>query len=153
MLLIALLIASTVAQLLPLSEGQLAQLLETSRGQVLVVNFWATWCGPCREEFPDFVRLHREKADLGLKVVTISMDEPEDEQSAVQFLKEQGVEFPAYLRDFEDFEEFVNVIDPDWSGALPTTFIFDKNGKRTFRQVGKTDFEELLKQISPLLGN
>ena len=152
-MLLALLILLTIGQLPLLSENQLNQLLESSKGQVLVVNFWATWCGPCREEFPDFVRLHREKADSGLKVVAISMDEPEDEKEAVEFLEKQGVEFSAYLRDFEDFEKFVNVIDPDWSGALPTTFIFDRSGKRAFRHVGKTSFEELMEEISPLLGN
>ena len=152
-MLIALLIFSTIGQLPLLSESQLARLLETSKGEVLVVNFWATWCGPCREEFPDFVKLHREKADLGLKMVAISMDEPEDEKAAVAFLEEQGVEFPAYLRGFEDFEKFVNAIDPEWSGALPTTFIFDRSGKRAFRHVGKTTFEELIEEISPLLEN
>ena len=47
----------------------------------------------------------------------------------------------------------MNVIDPDWSGALPTTFIFDRSGKLAFRRVGKTNFEELTEEISPLLGN
>lgn len=152
-MLIALLLLSTMGQLPLLSESQLAQLLESSKGEVLVVNFWATWCGPCREEFPDFVRLHGEKANAGLKVVAISMDEPEDEKAALQFLGDQGVEFSTYLRGFDDFEKFVNVIDPEWSGALPTTFIFDKSGKLAFRRVGKTNFEELIEEIAPLLRN
>jgi thiol-disulfide isomerase/thioredoxin len=152
-MLITLLLLSTIGQLPLLSESQLAQLLESSKGQVLVVNFWATWCGPCREEFPDLVKLHGERSESGLKVVAISMDEPEDEKAAVQFLEDQGVKFSAYLRGFEDFEKFVNAIDPEWSGALPTTFIFDRSGKLAFRRVGKTNFKELIEEISPLLDN
>ena len=151
MLATLLMLVSSLTSLPTLSESGLDQLLEDSKGEVLLVNFWATWCGPCREEFPDLVKLHNQKESSGLKVVVISMDEPEDEQAAIDFLVDQRVDFPAYLRGFEDFERFVNVIDPDWSGALPATFVFDRGGEKRFRRVGKTDYEELIGEIQPLL--
>lgn len=134
-----------------LNEEQLGALLQENEGNVLLVNFWATWCGPCREEFPDFVRLYNEFKDQGLSVVTISMDEPEDHEQAAAFLKQQNARFSSYIRGFEDFNEFVNAIAPEWSGALPATFLFDRDGESVFTRVGKTSYEELNKEITPIL--
>jgi thiol-disulfide isomerase/thioredoxin len=134
-----------------LTEEALGELIQESRGSVLVVNFWATWCGPCREEFPDFVRLHKERKDQGLTVITVSMDEPEDKEEAVAFLEQQNASFDSYIRGFADFTDFVNAIAPDWSGALPATFIFSREGERTFSRVGETSYEELNREVEAVL--
>lgn len=132
-------------------EARLPELIREHQGQVVVVNFWATWCGPCREEFPYFVELYREKRNQGLVVLTVSMDEPGDVEKAESFLKDQGAEFPSYIRGFADFEDFVNAIDPSWSGALPATFVFDRSGSLQFSRVGEITKQDLEKAVGPLL--
>jgi thiol-disulfide isomerase/thioredoxin len=147
----ALVFLSLFISLIPLDESGLEIMIQENRGSVLVVNFWATWCGPCREEFPDLVQLYEEKRSEGLRLASISMDEPEEQEAAQQFLIDQQASFPSYIRNFEDFAEFVDKIDPEWSGALPATFIFDRNGKRAFSNVGKVTYSDLLDQVQPLL--
>lgn len=139
-------------ELEPVDEERLANLVEERRGQVVVVNFWATWCGPCREEFPYFVDLDKRYRDSGLAVVAVSMDEEADRERAAAFLEEQGAAFVSYLRDFKDFEKFVNAIDPDWTGALPATFIYSRGGEMVFRRIGEISRAELEEQVVPLLG-
>jgi thiol-disulfide isomerase/thioredoxin len=144
------LLISAFLTLTPLSEEGLEQLIDDHKGQVLVVNFWATWCGPCRDEFPDLVKLFDENNSRGLDLASISMDEPEDAESALQFLEKQRVEFQTFIRDFEDFNQFVEKIDPGWSGALPATFVFDREGKRVFSHVGVVTYSELAEVVRPL---
>jgi thiol-disulfide isomerase/thioredoxin len=136
----------------PVSEKSLPSILKSHEGSVLVLNFWATWCGPCREEFPYLVRLHRELGNRGVVVVSISMDEPEDAQAAVSFLAGQGAEFPSYIRNFESFPDFVDVVDPAWSGALPATFVFRRDGTLDQRFLGAVTWEQLFGAVSPLVG-
>lgn len=137
--------------LIPVSETELPKIIDKHSGKAVVLNFWATWCSPCREEFPYLVRLQETWGRDKLAVVTVSMDEPEQEAAALEFLQEQGANFPGYIRGFEDFEAFVNAIDPDWSGALPATFIFNKDGDRVFSIVGKLSEVELREQVSTLI--
>jgi thiol-disulfide isomerase/thioredoxin len=128
-------------------EDQLLQVIGEHRGKVTVVNFWATWCGPCREEFPDLVRLYEENREKGVVVVSISMDEADEAEQAAAYLEEQKARFPAYLRGFRDFEAFVNLIDPSWSGAIPATFVFDRQGNRVYSHQGKLTYEELTELV------
>jgi len=145
-----LLFATLVSSSLPtVGEDLVQKVVEPHRGRVVIVNLWATWCGPCREEFPDLVRLYRENKD-SVVLVAVSMDEPEDAGKALDYLKQHKLDFPAYIRGFKDFEAFVNAIDPKWMGAIPATFVFDKSGKRVFTQEGKVSYEQLKQVIARL---
>lgn len=148
---LAWLMLSPAVALPSVNESSLPRLIQDYEGQVVVLNFWATWCGPCREEFPYFVALDRARRDQGLVVLTISMDEPEDAAKAEAFLEKQGAEFPSYIRGFDDFEKFVNSIDPSWMGTLPATFVFDRLGKLRFRQFGEITRQQLNDAVDPLL--
>ena len=121
------------------------------RGRVLLVNFWATWCDPCREEFPDLVRLHNTYRSRGLSVVAISMDEPESRPAIEQFLNSQGANFGSYRQRFKDFEVLVNSINPRWGGGIPATFLYDREGKLVESWEGATKFEEFEGAVKPLL--
>ncbi len=134
-----------------LDEAAWARLLEQHSGRVLLVNYWATWCEPCREEFPALVRLDRTYRARGLSVVGISMDEPESVPAIEQFLKSQGAQFPCYRHDFHDFAVQVNTVNPQWGGGIPATFLYDRKGKLVQSWEGLTSFEEFDRAVLPLL--
>ncbi len=138
-------------EVVKLDEAGLARLREQQRGHVLLVNFWATWCGPCREEFPALVRLDRAYRARGLSLAVISMDEPESVPAIRQFLKFQGAPFGSYLRDFHDFPALVDSINPAWGGGIPATFLYDGQGNLARSWEGATPFEELDRCLRPLL--
>jgi len=120
-------------------------------GRVLLVNFWATWCEPCRDEFPNLVRLHNTYRSHGLSLVAISMDEPESRPAIEQFLKSQGANFGSYRQQFKDFEALVNSINPRWGGGIPATFLYDREGRLVQSWQGATSFVEFESAVKPLL--
>src|SRR3990172_681495 len=76
---------------------QLEALLSDNKGKVTIVNFWATWCPHCLKEFPDIVKLYNQYHDLGLEIVAISMNEPEEMEDIEKFVQEHQPPFPVYL--------------------------------------------------------
>ncbi len=132
-------------------ESGLHEVLRKNRGGVVVLNFWATWCEPCREELPDLVRLYRTYQERGLHLVFLSMDELDQRDKVQQFLKANQVDFVTYVRTEGDFESLVNSIDPNWIGAIPATFVYDRQGKRVKTLVGGHKFEVFEKAIQPFL--
>ncbi len=134
-----------------LDEAGWERLREQYRGRVLLVNFWATWCEPCREEFPGIVQLDRTYRDRGLSVVAISMDEPESVPAIEQFLRSQNTNFGSYRQNFRDFAALVDSINPAWRGGIPATFLYDRDGKLVRSWVGATSFQEFDRAVRPLL--
>ena len=119
--------------------------------RVLLVNFWATWCEPCREEFPALVRLHNTYRGKGLSLVAISMDEPESETEIKAFLKSEGAQFGSYRHNFRDFGAFIETVNPRWGGGIPATFLFDRNGKLVDSWQGATAYQDFQAAVEPLL--
>ena len=129
-----------------------AEMLSAAKGRPLVVNMWATWCGPCRTEFPDLVRLHRDFGPRGLELVTVSMDMRSVlKTEVIPFLEEQGATFTFYIKSPGDDDGFINSVNPDWSGALPATFIYDSEGRLVKSIMKQTSYEQLEKAVTPLL--
>jgi thiol-disulfide isomerase/thioredoxin len=95
---------------------------------VVLLNVWATWCAPCREEFPDLLRLRGEYRDRGVVVEFLSGDFPSHAADVSAFLRELAVDFPSYIKAGKDME-LIEALHPDWSGALPATFIFGRGGE------------------------
>ncbi|HPC82891.1 MAG TPA: TlpA disulfide reductase family protein [Thermoanaerobaculaceae bacterium] len=119
-------------ELTPIAPEHVREVLASRRGKVVLVNVWATWCLPCREEFPDLMRVYRELQPRGLELVLISADFEAQRDRARAFLAEQGVDFPTYVKTGTD-EAFIEAVDPGWSGSIPATLILDRNGvKRAF---------------------
>jgi thiol-disulfide isomerase/thioredoxin len=138
-------------EIVKLDEADFQHLREQHRGRVLLVNFWATWCDPCREEFPALVRLDRAYRTQGLSIAAISMDEPESVVAVREFLKSQGAQFGSYLHNFHDFTVVVNSINPRWGGGIPATFLYDRHGRPVQSWEGATSFEEFDRSVRPLL--
>jgi thiol-disulfide isomerase/thioredoxin len=118
----------------------------------LLVNFWATWCDPCREEFPDLVRIDADYRARGLEFITISLDDTSQINTNVpQFLKEMKASMPAYLLNTLDPDEAIAAVDRTWHGALPATFLFDARGQVVFKHMGRIKAAELRAAIEKVL--
>src|SRR5262252_7670764 len=115
---------------LPDTQGA-SQPLSQWQGKVLLVNFWATWCGPCREEMPEFVKAQRELGPKGLQVVGIAIDQPEKVR---QFAKELELNYPALIASYETMD----VAKPlgDSLLGLPFTMVLDRQGRVAHTQLG-----------------
>lgn len=126
-------------------EGR-PQLLSQWRGRVLVVNFWATWCAPCREEIPGFVRLQEKYRDRGLQFVGIAIDQRDKVQA---FAREFGMNYPVLLGGIDSVE--MSRQAGNRVGALPFTVILDRNGQIVGRELGGLKESRLDEMIKPLL--
>ena len=128
---------------------EMKQIKDSSKGKVMLINFWATWCKPCVKEFPELVKLYNNYKDEGFELIFISVDVPEDvESKVIPFLKKQGVDFVSYYNKFDKPEELINYIDKDWEGAIPSTYIYDKEGKLTTHILGSKSYEEFEAEIT-----
>lgn len=112
----------------------------------VLVNVWATWCAPCREEFPDLLHVAREFKGRGLRTLLVSADFEGSEADAREFLSEQGVDFATYIRTGKD-EDFVNGLHGEWSGALPATFVYDGSGRLVRFWEGKASYPVLKRRV------
>ncbi len=123
------------------------------KGKVLVMNFWATWCTPCVQEFPDLVKLRKSYATKGLAVVFVSIDDDDakTKQRVTSFLRKQKALPPSYIKSGGDDEQFINAVSSEWSGAIPATFVYDRKGNLVKMRVEETNFAELEQTIRPLL--
>ena len=124
-----------------INVSDLKLILEEGKGSAILINVWATWCEPCREEFPDLVALS-EKYKKNIRFISISVDDVADlESKVVPFLKNQNARLENYLLKVIEPEDFINLLDKNWSGAVPATFIYDRYGKQTEALIGKQSFE------------
>lgn len=119
-------------------------------GKPLLINFWATWCDPCREEFPDLVKLdteYRGKIDF----ITVSLDDPEDIAVAVpKFLAAMKAQMPAYLLKTADESAVISSVSKDWQGGMPFTVLFNEKGETKYFRQGKVVLETLRVELNKL---
>jgi thiol-disulfide isomerase/thioredoxin len=119
----------------------------------LLVNFWATWCDGCREEFPDLVKIDNDYRAKGLNFLSVTLDEVADKSRAVDFLKEMKATMPVVLLNVNDPEPAIHAVDEKWDGALPATFLYDHEGKLVFKYFGKIKPAELRAAIDKAVGS
>jgi thiol-disulfide isomerase/thioredoxin len=105
---------------------RLVEEVRALRGKIVVVDAWATYCPPCKKEFPNLVRLSRDWAKDGVACLSVSVDEKDKEGAALEFLRKQGATFPNFLLD-----EKPAVWQTRWNlQGVPAVFVFDRQGRR-----------------------
>ena len=114
------------------------------KGKVVVLDFWATWCGPCRFEIPGYIELQKKYGDAGLAIVGVSLDRG-GPLVVKKFVEEQKINYLIVLGDDKVAEAFGGV------EAIPTTFIIDRGGTARFRKEGAMDHEEFEAILKPFL--
>jgi thiol-disulfide isomerase/thioredoxin len=144
--------AQPAANVSAIDGPALKKAIQDQKGKVVVVNVWATWCEPCVEEFPDLVKFHKAYRDKGVVVIAASADEPGDKAEVEKFVQQNGAEFPVYIRKAGRVEKFIDPIAKNWSGAVPMTLIYGKDGKLWRRPlIGMITNDMLTRAVEPLL--
>lgn len=142
---------SAQSKLTPLNEASFPKMLATHKGKIVLVDFWATWCVPCRAEMPQLVKLSEKLRARGFDFVTVSSDEADKEPAAFKVLMQYAVSAPFYLKRVEDDDKFYNSVDAKWSGEIPAMFIYDRSGKRVRSFLGETPVKDIEAAIQKLL--
>jgi thiol-disulfide isomerase/thioredoxin len=135
----------------PVTAADIQKAVHDSGAKAVLVNMWATWCGPCRAEFPGLVEVAHKYQGQGLKVMLVSADSDKDLLAVKKFLADHGVEFPAYLKAEKD-QPFIDGMGQQWTGALPATFIFDGTGKLRDFWEGDVTFNVFEQKVVEVLG-
>jgi len=122
--------------------------LDRHKGQIVVLNFWATWCEPCRNEIPLLVRVQAEYGPRGVQVIGASIDEPEDQEMAQRFMRDRQVNYPVWHgHTTEDMKPL------GLATSIPATAVFDRDGTRMFRIIGEVHEEALRSRLEWMLGD
>jgi peroxiredoxin len=118
--------------------------LSDFKGKVVVLDFWATWCPPCRAEIPHFIEIQNEFKDKGVTVVGVSVDStgPAD---VAKFVKDNGMNYPIVMADEKTAEAY------GADQGIPTTMVIDKNGNIVGRHLGLTDKDVFVSEIEKAL--
>lgn len=143
---------SASSTLRPIDSDTYLNIVSSHRDRVLLVNFWATWCGPCITEMPALVQLARKYKPEGFAVMFVSADEPETEAEAIQVLSKNRVPWPHYIKRAPDDDAFIRIVDRDWSGELPALVLYDRKGKKLRFFSGETPLKEVEAAVREALG-
>ena len=133
-----------------IDQAKLEEIISDRNNKILLINIWATWCIPCREEFPDLVKLS-ESYKSKIDIIAISVDfEDQLNSKVLPFLESVDVNFPIYISNFKNDEQLIKFLNIEWSGALPATFIYSDNGEQIKFLEGKQSYESFSSIISKL---
>jgi thiol-disulfide isomerase/thioredoxin len=117
------------------AAAALQQLLRKHAGRVVLIDFWATWCGPCKQLFPHVVALHRELADQGLAVISVSLDDPDHEPEVLRFLQQQDAGFANLISQFGTGSQSADAFD--LRGDVPMYKLYDRAGQLRYQFSGE----------------
>jgi thiol-disulfide isomerase/thioredoxin len=127
------------------------KLIEQYRGKPLLVNFWATWCEPCRDEYPLLNELAKQYAPQGLHVVGVSLDQDGDLILMRRFIARYKPIFPNYRKKAGEEGPFIQSVFPGWNGAIPASFFYAKDGRQIGHLLGEGKRETFEAAIRSLL--
>jgi peroxiredoxin len=144
--------AAEPVTLRPSGIGDIKRLAANKTDTLLLLNLYATWCGPCRTEFPELVTINRMYRNREFRMATVSMDGPAGEKKAAAFLKANEASSVNLLYDSDDKYALMEALDKDWRGGIPYTLLIRPGGEVIYRHMGEIDALELKRAIVGVLG-
>src|ERR1700719_1420629 len=126
------------------------KIVQERRGKPLLMTFWATWCEPCRDEYPMLNELAKQYGPKGLQVVGVNFDDEGDLILMRRFIARYKPVFPNYRKKHGDEAGFTQAVWPQWNGALPASFLYDKDGNQVGRVLGagtRETYESAIRQL------
>jgi thiol-disulfide isomerase/thioredoxin len=146
-------IAAAPPSLTTVTSRELDRAIRPSNGRPLLVHVWASWCVPCRAEWPRLAAYLRQVGDQRLDVVTVALDEPSRARAAARILEESGgVPGRCLLAAAEPAGPVLRSLDAQWDGSLPTTLLFDAGGTLRLAQRGVTRLAKLEEEVDRVVG-
>ena len=139
-------------ELKSLDEATLAKLVKNDTEKLLLINIWASWCGPCITELPEFVTMNRMYRRRNFQLVTITLDDPEQKDAALKILREKHVSGTNYISTLPSRDRFADVLDKEWDGPVPYTLLIAPGGKVIYRQGNQIKPLEIRRAIVDVLG-
>ena len=130
-----------------IDEDGIKDLLKNNSDKLRLINVWATWCGPCVTEFPDFITINRMYRGRDFEFISISADDPANKEKVLKFLKSKEASNKNYLFSIDDKYKLIEAIDPKWQGALPYTILVEPGGKIVYGKQGPVNVPEIKKTI------
>ena len=123
--------------------------LHYSNDTIYVINFWATWCVPCRKELPEFEKIHKDYSGQKVKVILTSLDFPKQiENSLLPFLKKNDITADVILLNDPNSNVWIDKVDPSWSGSLPASLIYNSSDRQFYEK--ELDYESIQNIIQKL---
>jgi thiol-disulfide isomerase/thioredoxin len=122
-------------------------LIKNNSDKLRLINIWATWCGPCITEFPDFVIIDRMYRGRAFEFISISADKPDRKADVLKFLKTNEASNRNYIFNKDDVYQMIDAVDPDWQGGIPYTLLVEPGGKIVYKRQDTINPNELKKLI------
>ena len=137
-----------------INENGVKALMKNKSDKLRLINIWATWCGPCVIEYPEFVNIQRMYMGRDFEFISLSADKLEHKDKALKFLKDKNSALRNYIFSGSDIYKLISAVDPEWDGALPYTVLLEPEGKIVYRVMGTIDPLKLKKTIvdHPMIG-
>jgi thiol-disulfide isomerase/thioredoxin len=136
----------------PIDIDSVAKLARNDSKKLVLVNLWATWCGPCVAEMPELVTMNRMYRGRNFQFVTISFDDLAKREDALNVLKDNHASALNYFLKSDDRDTFAEALDRQWPGPVPYTILIAPGGKILYRKTGAIDPLELKREIVGYLG-
>jgi peroxiredoxin len=135
----------------PINAEQLRELRANKTAKLRVVNFWATWCGPCVSEFDELVQTNLRFRHRDFEMVTVAAQFPDEKEQCLRFLKQHHASMKNYYFGDTDKYKLIEAFDKDWAGPLPHTVVIAPGGEIIYRKTEELDMLELRRKIYPAL--
>lgn len=130
--------------------AEIEKILKTESDQIQVINFWATWCGPCIKEMPLIENLGQQRSDIRITLVSLDLDLDASPEKVYRFVERKGIKSTVLILDEQDPNSWINKIEKEWNGSLPATIVVNtKTGKRVFvgKELKEGELETMIESV------